>query len=103
MISFIDKNKLFSKTDLVKFNDGGYMKLLGKENGYFQMKYYPETQLSSVEPILEKEDIVSYPTFRWFVKMSISIGIIMKNGDIMNCQNQLRFLIKLNIRTANEK
>ena len=40
MISFIDKNKLFSKTDVVKFNDGGYMKLLGKENGYFQMKYY---------------------------------------------------------------
>ena len=60
MISFIDKNKLFSKTDLVKFNDGGYMKLLGKENGYFQMKYYYRDTIILVEPILEKEDIVSY-------------------------------------------
>jgi len=71
MISFIDKNKLFSKTNIVKFNDGGYMKLLDKEKGYFQMKYYYPWRHNYpvVEPVLEKEDIVSYlKSLGWFVK-----------------------------------
>lgn len=71
MISFIDKNKLFSKKNIVKFRDGGYMKLLDKDNGYSQMKYfYPwRHNYPIVEPILEMDDLVSYlESLGWYKK-----------------------------------
>ena len=71
MISFIDKNKLFSKKNIVKFSDGGYMKLLDKDNGYSQMRYfYPwRHNYPIVEPILEMNDLVSYlESLGWYKK-----------------------------------
>ena len=71
MISFINKDILFKDTDLIKFNDSGFMKKLDNCDGYSKMKYYYPWRHKKplIEPILSRSDLETYlNSLGWYVK-----------------------------------